>query len=129
MKKAIFVFALATALVACGSNNTVAVSTDSTSVKTDTTAAPTDSTKVDSVEYDGVEHFFGKNRIDTTDLYSKKFFLGFNAGFSNMIIGDLEKNTPSSLYRLQFGYNLDSKYCIFLDGAKGTLESYTPKNS
>ncbi len=89
----------------------------------------TDSTKVDSVEYDGVEHFFGKNRIDTTDLYTKKFFLGFNAGFSNMIIGDLEKNTPSSLYRLQFGYNLDSKYCIFLDGAKGTLESYTPKNS
>jgi len=50
MKKAIFVFVLATALVACGSNNTVAVSTDSTLVKTDTTAAPTDSTKVDSVK-------------------------------------------------------------------------------
>lgn len=50
MRKVIFVFALATALVACGSNNTVAVNTDSTSVKTDTTAALTDSTKVDSVK-------------------------------------------------------------------------------
>ena len=39
MKKVIFVFAIATALVACGSNNSTAINVaDSTAVAADTTA-------------------------------------------------------------------------------------------
>jgi len=43
MKKVIAIFAI-TALVACGSNNTVAVNADSTAVATDSTAVVVDST-------------------------------------------------------------------------------------
>ena len=43
MKKVIAIFAI-TALVACGSGNTVAVNADSTAVATDSTAVVADST-------------------------------------------------------------------------------------
>ena len=43
MKKVFAIFAIAT-LVACGSNNTVAVNADSTAVAVDSTAVATDST-------------------------------------------------------------------------------------
>jgi uncharacterized protein YcfL len=44
MKKVIAIFAIAATLVACGSNNTVAVNADSTAVATDSTAVVVDST-------------------------------------------------------------------------------------
>ena len=44
MKKVIFVFAIATSLVACGGSTSTEVTTDSTAVAVDTTAVAVDST-------------------------------------------------------------------------------------
>jgi ABC-type glycerol-3-phosphate transport system substrate-binding protein len=44
MKKVLFVFAIATALVACGGNASTEATTDSTAVAVDTTAVTVDST-------------------------------------------------------------------------------------
>ena len=49
MKKVIAIFAI-TALVACGSGNTVAVNADSTAVATDSTAVVADSTVAPAVD-------------------------------------------------------------------------------
>jgi uncharacterized protein YcfL len=44
MKKVLFVFAIATTLVACGGNASTEATTDSTAVAVDTTAAVVDTT-------------------------------------------------------------------------------------
>ncbi len=44
MKKVLFVFAIATTLVACGGNASTEATTDSTAVAVDTTAVTVDST-------------------------------------------------------------------------------------
>ena len=44
MKKVLFVFAIATTLVACGGNASTEATTDSTAVAVDTTAVAVDST-------------------------------------------------------------------------------------
>ena len=44
MKKVLFVFAIATSLVACGGNASTEATTDSTAVAVDTTAVAVDST-------------------------------------------------------------------------------------
>jgi ABC-type glycerol-3-phosphate transport system substrate-binding protein len=44
MKKVLFVFAIATSLVACGGNASTEATTDSTAVAVDTTAVTVDST-------------------------------------------------------------------------------------
>jgi uncharacterized protein YcfL len=44
MKKVLFVFAIATALVACGGNASTEATTDSTAVAVDTTAVTVDTT-------------------------------------------------------------------------------------